>query len=377
MSKNVRTFARSPRKRIGAILGVLALAAVGLTVVSSSGAATGPTNVVAPSITGTPQQGQPLVTTTGDWNNTAGSGPISYAFRWQRCNLDATGCAQIAGATAATYTPGVADVGSAIRSDVIATDTTGSNDQPSAVTTAITSVTVNAPVNTVPATLTGSPVAGQTLTVANGTFTGAAPIAYTYAWQVCDATGATCAAVPGVTTPTFLLATTTVGTTIRAVVTATNTSGSATSTTVPSSVIGPAGPSTLVKLPNGQTSIDATEVKGTARLILSKFKVQQNQPLHTRAPFRVTFTVTDTRGYVVRNAVVYVIGLPYNRILNAPEQHTAQDGTVTFTLTPTHLQPLKVGARLVIFARARVQGDNLLAGASTRRLVEVVFGSAH
>ena len=48
---------------------------------------------------------------------------------------------------------------------------------------------------------------------------------------------------------------------------------------------------------------------------------------------------------------------------------------MTFTLTPTKLQPLKVGARLVIFARARVAGDQLLAGVSARRLVEVVFGA--
>ena len=87
----------------------------------------------------------------------------------------------------------------------------------------------------------------------------------------------------------------------------------------------------LVKLPNGLTSVDAADVKLPYRLILSKFKVQQTQPLHSRAPFRVSFTVTDTRGYVVRNTLVYVIGLPYNRILNATEQRTAQDGTVTFT----------------------------------------------
>jgi hypothetical protein len=140
-------------------------------------------------------------------------------------------------------------------------------------------------------------------------------------------------------------------------------------------VITAAGPVSLVKLPNGLTSVDAADVKLPYRLILSRFKVQQTQPLHSRAPFRASFTVTDTRGYLVRNALVYVIGLPYNRILNATEQRTAQDGTVTFTLTPTRLQPLKSGARLVIFARARVEGDSLLAGASTRRLVEVVFGA--
>ncbi len=159
--------------------------------------------------------------------------------------------------------------------------------------------------------------------------------------------------------------------------TASNASGAASSTSVPTAVIGAAGPATLIKLPNGLTSIDASEVKLPNRLILSKFRVQQTQPLHSRAPFRVTFTVTDTRGYVVRNSLVYLIGLPYNRILNATEARTGQDGTASFELTPTKLQPLKEGARLVIFARARVEGDSLLAGASTRRLVEVVFGAPH
>ena len=157
-------------------------------------------------------------------------------------------------------------------------------------------------------------------------------------------------------------------------VTAANANGTRVSTSVPTAVVS-STPTTLVKLANGVTSIDASEVTLPARLILSKFRVQQTQPLHTRAPFRVTFTVTDTRGYVVRNALVYLIGLPYNRIQTVPELKTGQDGTATFTLTPTSLQPLKVGARLVIFGRARVEGDSLLAGASTRRLVEVVFGA--
>ena len=59
-----------------------------------------------------------------------------------------------------------------------------------------------------------------------------------------------------------------------------------------------------------------------------------------------------------------------------PEGKTGQDGTVTLTLVPTRLQPLKLGARLVIFARARVAGQKLLTGASSRRLVEIVFGRA-
>jgi hypothetical protein len=378
MSKRARTLARSPRRKLAAILGVLALVAIGLTVVSTSSAAPAPVNTVAPDVSGVAQQGKTLTTTNGTWTSVASGGITGYQYNWQRCNPDATGCANIAGAISTTYTIGQADVGSVLRSVVIAMDANGdSSPQPSAITATVVSAASLAPLNTVPPTISGTPSNGQTLTIANGTWTGAAPITYTYAWQLCDATGNACVPIQGATASTYLLASTAVGKTLRAVVTASNANGTQTATTVPTSVIDSAAPTTLVKLPNGKTSIDASEVKGSARLILSTFKVQQTQPLHTRAPFKVTFTVTDTRGYVVRNALVYVIGLPYNRILTTPEVRSAQDGTASFNLTPTKLQPLKTGARLVIFARARVDGDSLLAGASTRRLVEVVFGAAH
>ena len=219
-----------------------------------------------------------------------------------------------------------------------------------------------------------NPANGQTLSAVDGQWTGATPITFSYLWQLCDSTGAGCLPITGATAKTYLLTSSAVGKTLRVQVTAANSNGTRASTSVPTAVVS-STPTTLVKLANGVTSIDASEVALPARLILSKFRVQQSQPLHTRAPFRVTFTVTDTRGYVVRNALVYLIGLPYNRIQTVPEQKTGQDGTATFTLTPTSLQPLKVGARLVIFGRARVEGDSLLAGASTRRLVEVVFGA--
>ncbi len=327
-------------------------------------------------MTGAAQQGQTLTTTNGTWTNgVGGTGTITYEIAWQRCNPDVTGCADISGATTHSYTLGAADVGSVVRSTVKATDTSGTSDpQASAATSTVTAATSLAPANTTPPTITGTPANGQTLSAVDGQWTGATPITFSYVWQLCDATGAGCLPITGATAKTYVLTTSAVGKTLRVQVTAANAHGTRASTSVPTAVV--AGtPTTLVKLANGATSIDASEVSLPARLILSKFRVQQSQPLHTRAPFRVTFTVTDTRGYVVRNALVYLIGLPYNRIQTVPEQKTGQDGTATFTLTPTSLQPLKVGARLVIFGRARVEGDSLLAGASTRRLVEVVFGA--
>ena len=372
MAEKARGRARLSRRGIAGIVAALALAAIGLTTVASSVAAPDPVNTVAPSVTGAAQQGQQLTSSTGTW--TSGNPPIQYTYQWQRCNPDVTGCANISGATSATYTLGSADVSSVVRSVVTATDTTGAASQASAATSTVTAATSLAPANTTPPTITGTPANGQTLSAVDGQWTGATPITFSYLWQLCDSTGAGCLPITGATAKTYLLTSSAVGKTLRVQVTAANSNGTRASTSVPTAVVS-STPTTLVKLANGVTSIDASEVALPARLILSKFRVQQSQPLHTRAPFRVTFTVTDTRGYVVRNALVYLIGLPYNRIQTVPEQKTGQDGTATFTLTPTSLQPLKVGARLVIFGRARVEGDSLLAGASTRRLVEVVFGA--
>ena len=373
MAEKARGRARLSRRGLAGIVATLVLAAIGLTTVATSVAAPDPVNTVAPSVTGAAQQGQTLTTTNGTWTD-ANVNAIVYTYHWQRCNPDVTGCANIGGATSATYTLGSADVGSVVRSVVTATGTTGAADQPSAASPTVTAAASLAPANTVPATITGTPANGQTLSAVDGQWTGATPITFSYVWQLCDATGAGCLPITGATAKTYPLTSSTVGKTLRVQVTAANANGTRVSTSVPTAVVS-STPTTLVKLANGVTSIDASEVTLPARLILSKFRVQQTQPLHTRAPFRVTFTVTDTRGYVVRNALVYLIGLPYNRIQTVPELKTGQDGTATFTLTPTSLQPLKVGARLVIFGRARVEGDSLLAGASTRRLVEVVFGA--
>jgi hypothetical protein len=52
---------------------------------------------------------------------------------------------------------------------------------------------------------------------------------------------------------------------------------------------------------------------------------------------------------------------------------TGTDGWATITLLPTRLMPLHRAA-VVFFVRARKPGDNLLAGVSTRRLVQVRVG---
>ena len=93
--------------------------------------------------------------------------------------------------------------------------------------------------------------------------------------------------------------------------------------------------------------------------------------LTNRASFLARFHVSDTRGNVVRDALVYALGLPYSWVTKGSEVKTDQDGWATITITPTRKLPIRRGHALVIFVRARVLGQEVLAGTSTRRLVQV------
>ena len=85
-----------------------------------------PTDLEPPVISGTAQAGKVLASTTGTW-----TGAASYAYQW------AGNGAQIAGATASTYTPVASDVGHTLTSTVTATGSGGSASATSAPSAAI------------------------------------------------------------------------------------------------------------------------------------------------------------------------------------------------------------------------------------------------
>lgn len=63
--------------------------------------------VAAPTIAGTPVQGQTLTADRGRWSG----GPEQFTYQWKRCDALGANCADIAGATAATYVITPADAG--------------------------------------------------------------------------------------------------------------------------------------------------------------------------------------------------------------------------------------------------------------------------
>ena len=113
-----------------------------------------------------------------------------------------------------------------------------------------------------------------------------------------------------------------------------------------------------------------SQVSLPQRLVISGVQFTPSR-LTSRAAFIARFRVTDTRGNLVRGALVYAIGLPYGWVRNAPEVVSGSDGWATIQFVPTRLMPIHRRAALVMFVRARKPGDSLLAGVSARRLVQI------
>jgi len=230
-----------------------------------------------------------------------------------------------------------------------------------------------APANTSPPAISGAALVGQTLTANPGSWTSQSTPGFSYQWEHCDTNGNACVAIAGATGTTLAVSTDSLNETIRVAVTATNSSGSATATSAQTAVVTQPGPVGAIKLQNGQTSIPASSVALPARLVIDQVQFVPGR-LSGRGPFTARFHVSDTRGYVVRDVLVYALGLPYSWASNAPEVSTDVNGWATVTMQPTAALPLHRGAALVVFVRARVQGQDLLAGVSTRRLVQVTVG---
>ena len=235
-----------------------------------------------------------------------------------------------------------------------------------------------APQNTAPPTISGQAVEGQALTTTQGTWSGDQPITYTYQWQRCDQSGLNCANIAGATNQSYTLVAADVGRTIRSAVTATNTSGSATAFSAPTAPVQAAGPAGQIRLPNGDISVPVTSVTLPVRLVVDRVVFTPN-PIRSRTrPFQIRVRVEDTRGFVVRGALVFVRPTPLVSTA-PPETPTAEDGWATLRSTPRAVPglrfPLQRGLNVQFYAQARKPGERVLAGVTGTRLVQVATAS--
>jgi hypothetical protein len=253
------------------ITGMLMLVLLGAVLFSGAAQArtsAAPRNTSAPSITGTAREGNTLTAQNGSWANA----PTSFAYQWQRCAPDGSGCSDIAGATKQTYLLASADVDHTVRVGVTASNTDGSASASSAVTPLVSSH--SAPVNTAKPTITGTASVGQELSASTGSWTGGAA-SFTYQWQKCTAS-AVCANVDGATARTYGVRLLDVGSSLRVTVTAHNLSGStATATSDQTAIVTSGGGTTTVTttVPNHAPTLTFISLRRVGTLIYSRFRV--------------------------------------------------------------------------------------------------------
>jgi hypothetical protein len=94
-----------------------------------------------------------------------------------------------------------------------------------------------APSNTALPVASGTAQQGKTLTTTDGTWTGPTPMSYTYTWQDCSSSGGSCVNISGATASSYTLAVSDVGSTVRSVVKATNTTGNASASSAATAAI--------------------------------------------------------------------------------------------------------------------------------------------
>jgi hypothetical protein len=244
--------------------------------------------------------------------------------------------------------------------------------------------TAAAPTNSSPPTISGKAQVGELLKADNGTWTGN-PTSFAYQWRICDQNGGGCHDITGATGNEYTIKSGDQGNTIRVAVTAKNADGSASATSVPTAVIAAAAAPTPTPAPSpapstngcpkmaaGASSVSVNDVSAPARLLIDQIQASPSVITLGTNTFTVRFHVSDTCGDPVQGAQVYATGVPYNMISIPAQQATDGSGNVSmqfhtlrgFPATPRqHL--------LVMFVRASKQGENLLAGISTRRLVSL------
>jgi subtilase family serine protease len=187
--------------------------------------ANAPVNTAHPTVSGTTNAtaypGQTLTADPGTWNPTG-----TIAYQWMSSSDGGTTWNPISGATASSYTLTGSDTGNKIRITVTETNSYGSASGSSLGTQPILSA---APVNTAHPTVSGTvnqiAYQGATLTGAVGTWSPSG--SFSYQWMDSSDGGTTWTAIPGATNLTYVVAASDVGKRIRITVTATNSYGSA------------------------------------------------------------------------------------------------------------------------------------------------------
>jgi hypothetical protein len=162
-----------------------------------------------------------------------------YTYQWKRCDAQGTveSCTAISGATGTSYVLTTADLDKTIRVFVTATNALKSVTQFSNHTFPTLPERHFPPSSTGLPAVTGLAKPGVLLRVTSGTWSGDTPFTFTYKWERCDATGASCRAIPRATLTRYVVKSADLGFTIRVKLTSKNAYGTSTVESSPTDAV--------------------------------------------------------------------------------------------------------------------------------------------
>jgi hypothetical protein len=226
-----------------------------------------------------------------------------------------------------------------------------------------------APTNLDPPTITGTAKVGSTLTASTGRWSGN-PTGYAYSWRRCDANGGSCSGISGAGERTYVLKPVDAGNTLRVRVAARNADGTTAATSVPTSVVTTEPTPAPTGCPSGTGTIQIDQLAPPARLTIDRQQVTPPVATQRTDTINARFHVSACGGRSVQGALVYVTAVPYRQFSIPPEEATGADGWSEVSMGRLAGFPASPRQQLlVMFVRARKNGENLLGGVSTRRLV--------
>jgi hypothetical protein len=223
------------------------------------------------------------------------------------------------------------------------------------------------PGNVTSPVISGTAEVGQTLISTDGTWTGTAPIAFSYQWTRCDSTGKNCASIAGATTNSYTVQPSDAGYTIQSNVTGSNSDGV---DHQPSAVTAVVTVAPVTGCPSGTGTIQVADLSPPARLAIGQQTITPGIVTPGASTVQVGFRVTACGGRPVQGALLYATAVPFNQYSIPPEATTGADGTAALTMNQESGFPAaRKQQLLVMFARARRSGDPLDAGISSSLLV--------
>jgi len=351
------------RALVLALTSVLALAIVG------AASAEFPTKRSDPSVRGTPQEGQTLTGHNGQWlmDNGLNCTECTYRYTWQRCNPDASGCADVPGRTGLSYVLGADDVGRRIRivEWIFKRDCGAHNTQTGVIeckdvekngasfpTNVVTPRPIVVPQSTGTPTVAGRPMEDEILRATGATWTGQGTITTAFFWQRCNTAGEGCATIPGAIGPVYRLTSGDVNGRMRVVETATNTGGTSQAVSAVTAVVDELAPTAA------RPTLPVTKVTLPHRLVLNEVVTQQKGSTVT-----LRVKVSDDRGFRIGGVQVSVT--PTGLLAGAATKTSLANGWATFAFRATG------AGTTFVYVEARRRGEKAQSGISTAHLFKV------